>query len=274
MGKFFNTSETNDVVIKLIKEQYQSRPRWVTREELVSAFQRDRRGEGLAAQAMERQQQVKGKAGAFRRSKEDMIGNMIDWFSSDYNRGKPSVTRDFDRTKIGSHWAYRPRSAEGGFAESADRTTEVDGIAQQVVLADGSSAEADAEQQAEIRGARFHLERNLQAALRASIDQLEPGLRIVDGGREHVTETGRVDVLAEDEEGKLVVIELKAGTADDAVVGQILGYMGSVSDERSRPVRGILIAADFTAGLRHAARMVPTLQLRKYSFKFAFEEVS
>jgi len=72
----------------------------------------------------------------------------------------------------------------------------------------------------------FGLERDLQAALRKNIDQLEPGLSITDGGKEKQVASGRVDITAQDKQGSTVVIELKAGTADRETVGQILGYMG------------------------------------------------
>ena len=38
----------------------------------------------------------------------------------------------------------------------------------------------------------FGLERDLQSALRANIQQLEPGLRITDEGKERSTEAGRI----------------------------------------------------------------------------------
>jgi len=42
---------------------------------------------------------------------------------------------------------------------------------------------------------------------------LEPGLEIIDGGKEPITEAGKIDITARDASGKLVVVELKAGAA-------------------------------------------------------------
>jgi RecB family endonuclease NucS len=42
----------------------------------------------------------------------------------------------------------------------------------------------------------FGLEKDLQAALRGNIEQLEQGLVIVDGGAERTTIAGRLDILA------------------------------------------------------------------------------
>jgi RecB family endonuclease NucS len=133
-------------------------------------------------------------------------------------------------------------------------------------------AAAEAEQIAEAIDTTFGLERDLQAVLRRHIDQLEPGLRIVDEGREQTVESGRIDITAEDSSGATVVIELKAGSADRETIGQVLGYMGDMMVVR-KSVRGILVAGEFPAGTIAAARAVPNLQLKKYSFRFSFESV-
>jgi RecB family endonuclease NucS len=52
----------------------------------------------------------------------------------------------------------------------------------------------------------FGLERDLQEALRKNIEQLESGLTIVDGGKEHIVESGRIDITALDQSGTKVVI--------------------------------------------------------------------
>ena len=74
----------------------------------------------------------------------------------------------------------------------------------------------------------FGLERDLQIALRCNIEQLEQGLKIIDEGKEQITEAGRIDITAEDKEGAIVVIELKAGTATPACITQILSYIETV----------------------------------------------
>ncbi|MEC8859565.1 MAG: DUF91 domain-containing protein [Pseudomonadota bacterium] len=61
------------------------------------------------------------------------------------------------------------------------------------------------------------LERDLQATLRESIDQLEPGLEIVDEGAERSVDSGFIDITAKDRYGVTVVIELKTGTESPRV---------------------------------------------------------
>jgi hypothetical protein len=70
----------------------------------------------------------------------------------------------------------------------------------------------------------FGLERDLQRTLRENIAQLEPGLQIIDGGNERRSAAGLVDILCKGSDGALVVVELKAGLAKDAALGQVLGY--------------------------------------------------
>ena len=120
-------------------------------------------------------------------------------------------------------------------------------------------------------GQRMGLERDLQIALRSKIEQLDPGLTVIDGGTERSVDSGFIDITAQDSSGTTVVIELKAGVAGQRAVAQILSYMGDVSEEDG-DVRGILVASGFDAKAKTAARMVPSLILRKYDVRFTFSD--
>ena len=123
----------------------------------------------------------------------------------------------------------------------------------------------------EVPGQRMGLERDLQIALRSKIEQLDPGLTVIDDGAERSVDSGRIDITARDSSDTTVVIELKAGVAGQKAVAQILSYMGDVS-EQDGDVRGILVASGFDAKAKAASRMVPSLILRKYSVQFAFSD--
>ena len=124
-----------------------------------------------------------------------------------------------------------------------------------------------------LEGKQFELERHLQSELRREIEQLEPGLEIIDQGLERSVESGFIDILARDAVGALVVIELKAGMAKREAVGQITGYMGDlIGEEPSTPIRGILVAAEFDKSCLSGVRAIPTLKLKRYRFSFTFEE--
>ena len=86
---------------------------------------------------------------------------------------------------------------------------------------------------------------------------------------------GRLDILAVDGTGRLVVIELKAGRADDRVCGQILRYMGWVKENiaRGREVRGIIVANEFSESLKLASKAATELTLKGYRVRFEFIDV-
>lgn len=119
---------------------------------------------------------------------------------------------------------------------------------------------------------QFGLERDLQRALRDNIKQLEPGLKIIDDGFERTVDAGRIDITAEDDDGQLVVIELKAGTAPPDAIPQLLAYMGTIENPDGKPIRGILVAKEFHPRVVQAAQAVPNLFLKAYSFQFTFKD--
>lgn len=138
---------------------------------------------------------------------------------------------------------------------------------------DGPPAEG-ADESADEHGQLVGLERDLQIALRRSIEQLESGLEIIDDGAERKVVSGFIDITARDAEGAIVVIELKSGTARREAVAQVLSYMGDIADEEpDMRVRGILVAGDFDERTRAAARMVAALSLRSYRVSFEFRAV-
>jgi hypothetical protein len=123
---------------------------------------------------------------------------------------------------------------------------------------------------------KIDLERDMRVALRCSIEQLEPGLVIVDGGAERFVASGFIDITARDPSGVLVAIEIKTGAAGQRAVAQVLSYMGDLANEEGTGgrVRGILVAADFEKKALAAAKMVPNLLLRRYQVNFQFAEAS
>ena len=126
------------------------------------------------------------------------------------------------------------------------------------------------------RKPKFDVEGDLQEALRYSIEQLEPGLRIVDGGKERRVEAGSIDITAEDDSGNLVIIELKDGVARNGDLTQLKSYMSS-KDFQGKLTRGILVAHGFSNQVAIASREDPDVCLKEYSFRldsiqFTFED--
>lgn len=135
-------------------------------------------------------------------------------------------------------------------------------------------AMADSSGEADL-GQRIGLERDMQAALRISLSQLEEGLTIIDDGAERSVNSGFIDITARDPSGTIVVIELKTGVAGQRAVAQILSYMGDIaSEEPDSSVRGVLVASTFDSKAKSAARMVPSLSLYSYRVRFQFAKES
>ncbi len=124
------------------------------------------------------------------------------------------------------------------------------------------------------------LERDLERHVLANLEQLEPGLRLyadehVSGQQLDTGEVGRLDILAVDKDDRLVVIELKAGIADDTVCGQLLRYLGWVSSNLAggRETRGLIVANGFTNSLEYAAGAMNSVSLKRYETLFEFSDV-
>lgn len=139
------------------------------------------------------------------------------------------------------------------------------------------------EEVAEFGGASaaLSLERDLEQSLLQNLGQLKRGLSLynptgVSGQQFNTGEVGRIDLLAVGPDDELVVLELKAGRAEEKVIGQILRYMGWVQKELAmgKPVRGIIVANDFSEALRFAALAVPTVTLMRYEIQFKFMDIA
>lgn len=116
------------------------------------------------------------------------------------------------------------------------------------------------------------LERDIEDHLIHSLGAIEKGLKFV--SRQFSTDVGRIDILAEDKNGRRVVIEVKVGEAKDSAVGQIARYLGWFTKFDGKPPRGMLIAAEFPEGVRYAATAVSNLTLHAYKISFSFEQAT
>ena len=154
------------------------------------------------------------------------------------------------------------------------------------ILLPGNSSnntEADDTMESEIESeiedsleARVSLERDLHNYLVHHLSELEPGLKLYDNGVEYQTDAGRIDILATDSEGRLVVIEVKAGVANDRALGQILGYAGCLfsKEPENKNIRGILVASSFDNRVIYASKQLPNLKLIKYKLAFHLDDVT
>lgn len=140
-----------------------------------------------------------------------------------------------------------------------------------------SNGESDDEIETEIEESieySVSLEKDLHQYLSGRVDEIEPGLVLVEDGVEYQIDAGIVDLLAKDNQGSHVVIELKGGKAKDAALGQLLGYVGCLSSVEHQTVRGILVASSFDSRVVFAAKGLPNVKLVKYQLSFHLEEIS
>ena len=121
--------------------------------------------------------------------------------------------------------------------------------------------------------ASVSLERDLHSYLATRVNEIELGLTLVENGVECQTDAGRIDLLARDANNHLVVVELKAGRAKDAALGQLLGYIGCLSATEPN-IRGILVASAFDSRVVFAARGLSNVKLVRYQLSFNLDEVS
>lgn len=91
-------------------------------------------------------------------------------------------------------------------------------------------------------------------------------------GQQYPTDTGQLDILAiKKDKSELLVVELKKGRASDAVVGQVLRYMGYVKQElaeHGQKVRGVIIAQDDDQRIRRALAVSPDIDFYRYQVSF------
>ncbi len=103
--------------------------------------------------------------------------------------------------------------------------------------------------------------------LRRQLEVVEPGLVAADGGHERAVATGRIDITALDAQGNFVVIELKVGPCPNGALEQVLAYSTDLEAETGKPCRAVLVASDFSARLRSAAKRARDVHLVVYQVK-------
>lgn len=102
----------------------------------------------------------------------------------------------------------------------------------------------------------------------------EDGERV---GQQYETDTGPLDILAISKDKKtLLVVELKKGRASDAVVGQVLRYMGFVQEQLAtdgQHVQGVIVAPDDDQRIHRALAVVPNVSFYRYQVNFKLMKV-
>jgi hypothetical protein len=143
---------------------------------------------------------------------------------------------------------------------------------------DGRPRESEPESEDAQQSLEFALEAHLRDFLAKNLDRIEPGLHLYAGenrnGVEYPIDHGQIDLLAVDQNGTHVVIELKLSRGRNRTLGQLLYYMGWVDQHLGNgPCRGVIIASEITDDLIVAVSRVPGVSLARYKMSFAVEPV-
>ncbi|HRQ28812.1 MAG TPA: endonuclease NucS [Saprospiraceae bacterium] len=120
-----------------------------------------------------------------------------------------------------------------------------------------------------------------QTLLHRNFSRLFPKLRYFDEEQQNVkhgqydTQTvGIMDILAVDEKGDFVVIELKR-SATDKTIGQVLRYMGWTQEElckEGQKVKGLVVAERKDNYLEFALKVIPNVKFIKMGLSIILEE--
>lgn len=95
-------------------------------------------------------------------------------------------------------------------------------------------------------------------------------------GVEFQTDVGPIDILAISDKNEFYVFELKLGRGADAALGQILRYMGWITEHlaQGRKVHGVIVAEEIGKKLKYAATLVEQVRLMEYALNFEVKTVA
>lgn len=178
--------------------------------------------------------------------------------------GKLKLALDLDLWTLDTVWWFLHSDDEG------DADTELSVVSYTEPPSNAPSAKTT----------RFALERHLHDYMFDNWDMLDLAsdwdIYVRDGepeaGYEFRTPIGRIDLLARHKrEARWLVIELKREKSSDAVVGQVLRYMGWVQRhlaEGGEAVEGLIVATEGDPQLHYALDVVPAVSFRSYEVEF------
>lgn len=153
-------------------------------------------------------------------------------------------------------------------SDSEDRDNSMDGTVE--------SHEVSSEQ-------GFGLERHLHEFLRDNWEHTELGAEWAiysepgdeEAGYEYPCDVGRIDLLARHKtKQRWLVIELKRNQTSDQTVGQLLRYVGWVTQHLADPgdeVHGMIICRTADTAMKYALSTIQNMELRLYEVQFSLQ---
>ncbi len=143
-----------------------------------------------------------------------------------------------------------------------------------------NAVDEDEDSPAPVGSTEFLLERDLQLYLAKNLDRIELGLKLYEGedgsGFEFAAGGRRIDILAVDKNGGLVVLELKVSRGYERVVGQLLRYVNWIRQnvaETGQKVRGMIVCRAISEDLRLACASIKDVELLEYQLSVTVTKV-
>ncbi|MDH4201374.1 MAG: endonuclease NucS [Phycisphaerae bacterium] len=145
---------------------------------------------------------------------------------------------------------------------------------------DGSPEEPPGKTEPDEVGTCFAAESHLRDYLAQNLHIVEEGLELyVDDegkdGVEYSIGVGFIDILAVDQNGKFVIIELKVARGPDYAPAQVLRYKNwvKINLANGKPVRGIIIAQNISDKIRYAIASDPEIHAMEYEISLSLNQV-
>lgn len=230
---------------------------------------------------------------------QDMIGSMgltagvaftreqaVQWFKEHYpNVKQGTVAAHLIRlsTNIPTRMQYSPK-ADGSddrfFKLNSSQFRLYEPGVDPVPISSSTPFEEDLAEVTVESSNEFAYEHDLRDYLARNLHIIEPYLKLYSDegitGVEFPVGGRFIDILAIDESGGYVVIELKVSKGYDRVVGQLLRYMGWIKKNQAEPnqsVRGVIIAKQISTDLVLACSELSAVSLYEYSLSVSVKRV-
>ena len=124
--------------------------------------------------------------------------------------------------------------------------------------------------------ANFSYEKDLKTSMVSQIKELFPEYKIYgenNEGVEYLIGSKRIDILLEKDDGSLLAIELKSGTANYKVFGQLSIYLGLLMDEfPEKEIKGCIVAGNIDDTLKSATKTTQLISLKTYKMRLELLE--
>ncbi len=121
----------------------------------------------------------------------------------------------------------------------------------------------------------FSYEKDLKASMVSQIGELFPEHKIYgenNEGIEYLIAGKKIDILLEKNDGSLYAIELKSGTANYKVFGQLSMYLGLLMDEfPEKEIKGCIVAGEIDTTLKSAVKTTGLIALKTYKMKLELQ---